>query len=181
MLHGFSYYNIYRFSKSTASLDNIPLNLGNNQEFVLDKEQILALDGVDLESCTLKPNRCVVPILIILESIESDYSIYVMAGLYTFHGSDTYNIIVTKERVIREGKGYIVQQVYGLGASQGITKNQEISEYDKLCVVCLTEPRTAVLVPCNHLCLCDNCATMMLTHKKCPICRTIISTVVKLS
>ena len=35
------------------------------------------------------------------------------------------------------------------------------------CVICLDGPKTIVLCPCRHLCLCNNCAPEV---KKCPIC-----------
>lgn len=36
------------------------------------------------------------------------------------------------------------------------------------CVVCLTEQRTVVLLPCRHLCVCLQC---LLFVDKCPVCR----------
>lgn len=39
-----------------------------------------------------------------------------------------------------------------------------------LCVVCMAEERTHLLVPCGHKCLCEACATMR-EWTECPICR----------
>ena len=41
-----------------------------------------------------------------------------------------------------------------------------------LCVVCLDKPRTIVLRPCNHMCLCEDCAELCPT---CPIDRTPVT------
>ena len=38
-----------------------------------------------------------------------------------------------------------------------------------LCVICLTEPRDTVLLPCRHLCVCSDCFPRL---SKCPICRS---------
>lgn len=38
------------------------------------------------------------------------------------------------------------------------------------CVVCLDGKKTHLLVPCGHLCLCENCSNQ-LNDGKCPICR----------
>ena len=37
------------------------------------------------------------------------------------------------------------------------------------CVVCLTEPRSTVLLPCRHLCVCESCFSHSMAL--CPICR----------
>jgi len=50
-----------------------------------------------------------------------------------------------------------------------------IEENDALlCVVCEDGRKEVLLMPCNHMCLCKNCAESYLfkTMKDCPICRT---------
>lgn len=67
---------------------------------------------------------------------------------------------------------------------------------DRLCVVCLTELKDTVMSPCRHLCLCIDCAKLMLTmsadadnmmrpidnssNRKCPICRRVVKFVLHL-
>jgi len=63
---------------------------------------------------------------------------------------------------------------------QTITQQEEIQVsleriYDSgepECVVCLEEPKTLVMVPCGHYCLCSNCKTKIF---KCPLCRQVIT------
>lgn len=48
------------------------------------------------------------------------------------------------------------------------------------CVICLTEPCSIAVIPCNHLCVCDDCGEKLhndldLQRRRCPICRTVIS------
>ena len=44
------------------------------------------------------------------------------------------------------------------------------------CVVCRDRPRSLVLLPCAHACLCSACATsIQATSKSCPICRATIA------
>lgn len=40
------------------------------------------------------------------------------------------------------------------------------------CVVCLEDPKTLVMVPCGHYCLCSSCKIKIF---KCPLCRADIS------
>jgi len=59
----------------------------------------------------------------------------------------------------------------------GETENEE-------CVICLTERRSMVCVPCGHRCFCETCAKALRRRSvpsltKCPICRTTITTVIQ--
>lgn len=53
-----------------------------------------------------------------------------------------------RQKVLCQGRIYETQEVYG--AAQG-------SEDDP-CVVCQTEPRECIILPCRHCCLCFECA-----------------------
>lgn len=37
------------------------------------------------------------------------------------------------------------------------------------CVVCLTNEKSVILMPCRHMCVCEVCFTHL---DKCPVCRT---------
>lgn len=62
-------------------------------------------------------------------------------------------------------------------------KEQLERERDKnLCVVCQTEEKNIVVMPCRHMCMCKSCCTQLFriqryARKTCPLCRhTITST-----
>lgn len=40
---------------------------------------------------------------------------------------------------------------------------------DQLCVVCRTNPREIILLPCGHVCLCEDCSDGI--QSDCPVCR----------
>ncbi len=43
---------------------------------------------------------------------------------------------------------------------------------ESTCVICLTDIRNVVLLPCRHLCLCGSCAeNLKFQSANCPICR----------
>ncbi|KAI4494190.1 hypothetical protein M0802_009059 [Mischocyttarus mexicanus] len=44
---------------------------------------------------------------------------------------------------------------------------------DQLCVVCRSNPREIILLPCGHVCLCEDCANDIVDQ--CPICREKIA------
>jgi len=44
-------------------------------------------------------------------------------------------------------------------------------QQQKMCVICLTEPKCTLLVPCRHLCVCEGCGKEI---NQCPVCRSHI-------
>ena len=47
------------------------------------------------------------------------------------------------------------------------------------CCVCVEAPRTVLLLPCRHLCVCESCAARPQLNNKCPVCRSQISDTIK--
>ena len=46
------------------------------------------------------------------------------------------------------------------------------------CVICMENPKNHLCLPCKHLCMCEKCCNVT-SVTKCPICREVISEVVK--
>ncbi|TRZ03412.1 hypothetical protein DNTS_030920, partial [Danionella cerebrum] len=50
--------------------------------------------------------------------------------------------------------------------------DEENSDNSNECVVCLSDLRDTLILPCRHLCLCNSCAdTLRYQANNCPICR----------
>lgn len=49
---------------------------------------------------------------------------------------------------------------------------------DAECVVCLTEPKQCIVLPCRHFCVCAQCLERL---NACPVCRSTIRSSVRLS
>lgn len=50
--------------------------------------------------------------------------------------------------------------------------DEENSDNSNECVVCLSDLRDTLILPCHHLCLCNSCAdTLRYQASNCPICR----------
>lgn len=62
-----------------------------------------------------------------------------------------------------------VSKALAARAARGEVEEEEGEDDDTLCVVCLSRPRNALIMPCKHLCLCsdEGCTTV----KQCPLCR----------
>ncbi|XP_055373289.1 mitochondrial E3 ubiquitin protein ligase 1 [Condylostylus longicornis] len=44
---------------------------------------------------------------------------------------------------------------------------------DQLCVVCSTNPKEVIILPCGHVCLCEDCSQKI--KDNCPVCRSLIN------
>ena len=54
----------------------------------------------------------------------------------------------------------------------GQVAEDEVSDNSAECVVCLSDVRDTLILPCRHLCLCHTCAdTLRYQANNCPICR----------
>jgi Zinc finger, C3HC4 type (RING finger) len=92
---------------------------------------------------------------------------------------------VLKQKIWVDGTSYELQEIYGLeqagkrpaggstGAAGGSSAAEEAEE--RLCVICLVNPRDTTVLPCRHMCLCSDCASELRKQSsKCPICRNNI-------
>ena len=71
------------------------------------------------------------------------------------------------------GTQWLLQDIYGLEQSHAPREDlTEEENEDRLCVICLVNERNTTVLPCRHMCMCDECAQELRkqTHK-CPICR----------
>ena len=96
-----------------------------------------------------------------------------------------YSIKVTKQKLWVEGVEYLLQEVYGIenklhgggvggegGEGGGDELDADEVDLGAECVICMTDPRDTLLLPCRHLCLCSGCAgNLRYQSSNCPICR----------
>lgn len=99
-----------------------------------------------------------------------------------------WTIKVMKQKIWVEGVSYELQEIYGLEhaaenkgnasgtpGSTGSTDRGADDAEERLCVVCLVNPRDTTVLPCRHMCLCSDCASELRKQtSKCPICRNNI-------
>eukprot|EP01112_Ceratiomyxa_fruticulosa_P017957 TRINITY_DN5681_c0_g1_i2.p1 TRINITY_DN5681_c0_g1~~TRINITY_DN5681_c0_g1_i2.p1 ORF type:complete len:452 (-),score=113.66 TRINITY_DN5681_c0_g1_i2:246-1601(-) len=86
----------------------------------------------------------------------------------------TYAIKVFRQKVHFGGSVFGVHDIFGIDNNDG-GENRE-------CVVCMTEPRDTIVLPCRHCCLCGACAEMMrFQTNKCAICRSAVKSFLKVS
>ena len=92
---------------------------------------------------------------------------------------ESWSVRVVKQKIWVEGTSYELQEIYGLeqaGGRAGAESSSAAEDAEeRLCVICLVNPRDTTVLPCRHMCLCSDCASELRKQSsKCPICRNNI-------
>ncbi|XP_033107990.1 probable E3 ubiquitin-protein ligase MGRN1 [Anneissia japonica] len=90
---------------------------------------------------------------------------------------DLFVIKPLKQKQMVEGVYYLLQEIYGI-ENKKVTMIQDELDNDALddngsdCVICMSDARDTLILPCRHLCLCNGCADSLRYQSSCcPICR----------
>jgi len=70
------------------------------------------------------------------------------------HGEDTYILKPLKQKLFVDGLSFLLQEIYGI-ENKNAQKHDDDSQNAE-CVVCLSEMRDTIILPCRHLCLCKS-------------------------
>ena len=99
--------------------------------------------------------------------------------------ADEAAIAVVKQGIEVGGTFHILQEIYGLsGSRRDKTAGDDIKELqaESECVVCLTDAKDTSLMPCRHLCVCQQCGKDLVERKmKCPVCREPVTELLTLT
>ena len=50
---------------------------------------------------------------------------------------------------------------------------------DAECMICLSDPKDTLIMPCGHFCVCETCGKSLVESKhSCPVCRGHISSMI---
>uniref|UniRef100_A0A8D0CMJ0 E3 ubiquitin-protein ligase n=1 Tax=Sander lucioperca TaxID=283035 RepID=A0A8D0CMJ0_SANLU len=112
---------------------------------------------------------------------EEDVSMYclghahVLLAAFERHVDGSFSVKPLKQKQIVDRVSYLLQEIYGIeNKNNQETKpsDDENSDNSNECVVCLSDLRDTLILPCRHLCLCNSCAdTLRYQANNCPICR----------
>ncbi|ORC86929.1 zinc finger family protein [Trypanosoma theileri] len=90
-----------------------------------------------------------------------------------------YEAKVARQLLQRGTEVYELDDVFDLGACDDISDEMDEAEAEEagLCVICLTNPKDTILLPCRHMCLCHDCVAVLLLqpNNRCPVCRSAIA------
>ncbi|XP_005184091.1 E3 ubiquitin ligase Rnf157 [Musca domestica] len=88
--------------------------------------------------------------------------------------SNSYVLRALKQKIFVDGLCYLLQEIYGI-ENKAINKSsidEDLDDHGSECVICMSETRDTLILPCRHLCLCYACADSLRYQANCcPICR----------
>ncbi|KAL8497487.1 hypothetical protein ACS0TY_020989 [Phlomoides rotata] len=71
-----------------------------------------------------------------------------------------YHVRVVKQILRVNGMRYELQEIYGIGNS--VEGEFDGNDPRKECVICISEPRDTTVLPCRHMCMCSECAKVLM-------------------
>ena len=124
------------------------------------------------------------PLVIEMQAIVDHPKPHAHATFATFdrNGTGVQNLSCKPiiQRLSVGGLTFILKEIYGI-------ENKEESggggddEDNTECVVCMSDTRDTMALPCRHLCLCNPCAEVLrYQNNKCPICRTVFHSLLQI-
>jgi len=125
----------------------------------------------DLIPCT--ESEAIIPMLIEISPIDGFNAQAEISYLSFTHERDLWKPKLQKQLFFLRNRYFLLHELYGAPRER-----EERVE----CVVCMSEKRTVVVLPCRHVCICAHCAKVMSRKKggKCPICRALVESFMQL-
>ncbi|CAL8273514.1 unnamed protein product [Lota lota] len=150
---------------------------GVSQQFSMPSFKIDFSDWKE-EDLNFDLDRGVFPIVIQAVVDEGDDCLghaHVLLAAFERHVDGSFSVKPLKQKQIVDRVSYLLQEIYGIeNKNNQETKpsDDENSDNSNECVVCLSDLRDTLILPCRHLCLCNSCAdTLRYQANNCPICR----------
>ncbi|KAJ3201256.1 hypothetical protein HK099_002316, partial [Clydaea vesicula] len=91
-------------------------------------------------------------------------STYVSLTSTSYSANDqNYDVKVLKQRIMVDSVSYLLQEIYGFldDANESGTTDPVAEAESRDCVICMCEARNTIVLPCRHLCLCNECADVL--------------------
>ena len=113
----------------------------------------------------------VINIIILYSSNWKSLALYYKLSLITMHKSERE--MADLKRQIRQLTGQMsasspIEESSNISAEYGARGGIELSQGTE-CTICFDAPKSIVLFPCKHLCLCSNCSATK-SVDECPMC-----------
>ncbi|XP_073462261.1 E3 ubiquitin ligase RNF157 isoform X2 [Aquarana catesbeiana] len=161
---------------SNLQSETVYFKKGVSQQFCLPSHTVDPSEWRD-EELTFDLDREVYPMVVhaVVEEEHIGHS-HVLMATFERHADSSYCVKPLKQKQVVDGVSYLLQEIYGIenkyNSHDSKVTEDEVSDNSAECVVCLSDVRDTLILPCRHLCLCNTCAdTLRYQASNCPICR----------
>ncbi|KAL2101795.1 hypothetical protein ACEWY4_003556 [Coilia grayii] len=169
---------IYLPQDSSLQSETVHFKRGVCQQFSLPSHSVNLSEWAD-EELLFDMDKDVYPMVVQAVVDEGDDQMghsHVLLATFEKHMDGSYCVKPLKQKQVVDGVSYLLQEIYGIenkyNSQESKVADDEISDNSAECVVCLSDVRDTLILPCRHLCLCNACAdTLRYQANCCPICR----------
>jgi hypothetical protein len=92
------------------------------------------------------------------------------------YSDGSFSLKPLKQKLFVDGLVYLLQEIYGIenkNASRKFDDDDSDVENASECVICMSDSRDTLILPCRHLCLCHDCADSLRYQVGNSFCRLI--------
>ncbi|CAL8260148.1 unnamed protein product [Arctogadus glacialis] len=169
---------IYLPQDSSLQSETVHFKRGVSQQFCLPSHSVNLSEWAD-EELLFDMDKEVFPMVVqavVDEGEEHMGHSHVLLATFEKHMDGSFCVKPLKQKQVVDGVSYLLQEIYGIenkyNSQESKVVDDEISDNSAECVVCLSDIRDTLILPCRHLCLCNACAdTLRYQANCCPICR----------
>jgi len=122
------------------------------------------------------------PLIIKMDTKDANTEKKILYTYFAFKkGSKEFTGRFLKQKLQIGGTTWLLDDIYGIASSE-LNDNSTANAEAKDCAICLTNKIDTVVLPCKHMCLCVECADDLKgrNSQKCPLCRKVVETFLKL-
>uniref|UniRef100_A0A8C9KBX9 E3 ubiquitin-protein ligase n=1 Tax=Panthera tigris altaica TaxID=74533 RepID=A0A8C9KBX9_PANTA len=155
------------YSPRTPALqsETVHYKRGVSQQFSLPSFKIDFSEWKD-DELNFDLDRGVFPVVIQAVVDEGDVvevtgHAHVLLAAFEKHVDGSFSVKPLKQKQIVDRVSYLLQEIYGI-ENKNNQETKENSDNSNECVVCLSDLRDTLILPCRHLCLCNSCADTLL-------------------
>ncbi|KAG9350329.1 hypothetical protein JZ751_026683 [Albula glossodonta] len=169
---------IYLPQDSSLQSETVHFKRGVCQQFCLPSHSVNLSEWGD-DELLFDMDKDIYPMVVQAVVDEGDEHLghsHVLLATFEKHMDGSYCVKPLKQKQVVDGVSYLLQEIYGIenkyNSQESKVADDEISDNSAECVVCLSDVRDTLILPCRHLCLCNACAdTLRYQANCCPICR----------
>ncbi|XP_074476658.1 E3 ubiquitin ligase RNF157 isoform X2 [Sebastes fasciatus] len=169
---------LYLPQDSSLQSETVHFKRGVGQQFCLPSHTVNLSEWAD-EELLFDMDKEVFPMVVQAVVDEGEEHLghsHILLATFEKHMDGSYCVKPLKQKQVVDGVSYLLQEIYGIenkyNSQESKVADDEISDNSAECVVCLSDVRDTLILPCRHLCLCNACAdTLRYQANCCPICR----------